>query len=184
MRPGIVSLPFPRRPSVVASLMAIILGQSVFLPPRVLAHDHRPPRAFLQLPDRVQERAPFRFRWLNERPTCHVGLKNRERRFPPAAKTGAVSSALVFMHPQRPEDLDLIGWRLVGAGGGPFGPSEPLQYRLSRYEDARGAVGWKATFDNPVVGHLLVQARGIWPEGEGCEQPQLAYWTFHLEVVL
>lgn len=172
------------RASVVASMTAIILGPSVILPPRLLAHDHRPPRSFLQLPERVQKRAPFRFRWLDGRPACHVDLKNREPRFPPAAKTRAVSSALVFMRPQRPEDLDLTAWSLVAADGGPLGPSERLDYRLSRYKDGGEVVGWKATFANPVVGHLLVQARGIWPESEGCVQPQVAYWTFHLEVVL
>lgn len=180
----VVTLLPRRRASMIASMTAIILGLSVSLPPRVLAHDDRPPRSFLQMSGGVQERAPFRFRWLDGRPACHVDLKNRERRFPPAVKTRAVSSALVFMQPQRPDDLDLTAWSLMGDDGGPFGPSERLDYRLSRYEDAGGAEGWKATFANPVVGHLLVQARGIWPESEGCIQPQLAYWTFHLEVVL
>lgn len=164
-------------PAVLASLLvrdALVSGAA--------AHDHEAPLASLRVSGGTQTQTAYRSRWMDGKSECKTRTTGEERTFPDPVKSSERYSGVVFGSPVRPDELDLKAWRIAGPDGQPLGPSERLIYELSRVRRNRRTVGWKATFENPMVGHLLIDVRGWWPENEGCRGLQVAYWAFHLEV--
>lgn len=166
------------------ALVAVVVGGVVGShSSSAVAHDHAVPSAFLAVHEGgIQSRDAFRFRWMDGRNACRMRRYSSNAGFPEAIQTSESSSRLVFRHPDRPDELDLAAWALAAPDGQPLGPAYQLTYSLAPVRRNGETVAWRATIENPVIGHLFIEARGWWSDIEGCDRPQVAYWTFHLEV--
>ncbi len=156
-------------------------------PGQVLAHDHRPPRAYLLEHGETQRGRTVHL--VSTEPgspsVCASYADEYPFGFPRPlpVRAGELTFGIEFKTQHRPTGLKIRSWTELDEAGRPVGRAQTVDYSLRRLRQGGRVTAWRARVSELVSTDLYMLVEGTWPDRNCGGGKQRVDWTFHLSAV-
>lgn len=168
-------------------LASLILASSLAIAPGVaMGHDHRPPKTVLRHQGKpVQDGYLHQYCWVIEveDDIATTECVDKVWDFPRRRLVDPGDRLVIRIRkPTRPTDFAVQAWPRRGDEfTGPAGDPESLPVTLRRRMVDGKIVAWNVVFTvDQEDRHYFIRAGGFWPDEQGAEANQDAFWLFHV----
>lgn len=151
-----------------------------------LAHDHQPPRTVLRHEGRsIQDGYLLQYCWVTsvENDVALTECTDNTWAFPRRHLVDPGDRIVIRIRkPSKPQDFVVNAWPKRGNEvAGPGGEAVSLPVVMSPRTVDEEIVAWNAVFTvDEDDRHYFIRAGGTWPDEQGAEVNQDAYWLFHI----